>query len=475
MNRVAQLGFVLGLSVAACGGRVDTFDPQPANETGGDSEATDTRTEDVPPIEGFRSYTATISAVKVTMMGAPSTPAARPPSEGLSFRIDLDAGLTTDGGAAAVIAPKWTDAVMVRACCGSKVTFRLDESDDRRNLLHARGASSWIVDDWYDALTVVFDRSGRPIEGRITGHTQLMQGDVAWSGSLDATVTFTPDTVAPSWRGSSRASFASVPLPWDERIVETSEPYGETLSPASLFGDQAKLLQGVPLTQSTSLKSASRGFRVRALDWDVRYPLAAKPQPVKDLAGNVAVLDAPMMLDGVAVAKRAVRYLKFDDYAGAPTLWGAAAASASGCRAGRPCVAIGPFKHSYCTGGSKGGIATRLPGFGAITASLRAVAKRTSSWGGGGSPPTNIVHLQSARAPDAPTVSETTLTWPTSTSELRDTGWVTVTGKGAGTPAETGVALSVGGIGQATPCIYGGPVPEEWEITVYVDEISFSE
>jgi hypothetical protein len=75
----------------------------------------------------------------------------------------------------------------------------------------------------------------------------------------------------------------------------------------------------------------------------------------------------------------------------------------------------------------------------------------------------------------APVQTETTLTWLPSTSEPRDTGWVSVTGKGAGTPAETGIALSVGGIGRATPsCLYG-PIPEQWEVTVYVDEISIAE
>ncbi len=476
MKRLAHLGFVLALSVAACGGRVDSSVDQPGGDTGVDSEVPDTRTEDVPPIEGFRSYTATITGVKVTMMGAPSAPAAKPPSEGLSFRVDLDPGLTTDGGARALIAPKFTDAMMVRACCGSKVTFRAGESDDVRNLVAAHGvSSSWVIDDWYDALTVVFDSAGRPIEGRVSGRTQLMQGDVVWSGTIDATVTFTPDTVAPSWRGSSMVSFATVPLPWDERIVETSEPYEGALSLASIFGDRATLLAGAPITQETWPKTAWRGFRVRASDWEARWPLAAKPQPVGDLAGNVAAVGTSIMLDGVAVAKRATRYLRFDDYAGAPTLWGAAAASSSGCRPGRACVAIGPFTHSYCANGSQGGIATRLPGFGTITASVRAVAKRTSTWGGGGTPPTNLVHLQSANPGLAPVQTETTLTWLPSTSEPRDTGWVSVTGKGAGTPAETGIALSVGGIGRATPsCLYG-PIPEQWEVTVYVDEISIAE
>ncbi|MBI2389932.1 MAG: hypothetical protein HYV09_10100 [Deltaproteobacteria bacterium] len=484
MTRVAHLGFLFSLALVACGGRVN-LDADEMNETGtppGDADVLldgdrDTELPDTRPITGFRSYTVTVGAVKATWMGAPPTPGITHPSQGLQFRADLDAGIGFDGGSRAVIAAKWSDAVLARGCCGSKITFR---NDEKTALAQVRGSIGYgQVDDWINALEVTFDAVGRPVSGRIIGQTQLIQGDVAWSGDIEATVTFAPDTTRPEWRGSSAATFASVPLPWDVRTVETSEPYVSGVDVASLFGDAAKGLQPMPIEQKSWIGRAERGMRVRLVDWELPTPLTAKAQRVRDEAGNFANVSAPIVLEGARVAKRAERYLRFDDYAGAAFLWGAAKVGTTGCRPGKRCVAIGPFKASYCAPGSQGGVATRLPGGGPATVQLRGVARRISTWGGSTKPSVNVVHLAGA-APgiDAKVVSST-LTWPATPGSdgTLDSGWTTLS---VSTPisekvTESAFAVSGGGIGRAASgCgYYGGPpMPEEWEITLYVEEIA---
>jgi len=472
MKRLAQLGF-LSFALAACGGRVDLDAP---GNVGPDADVLyDTPIPDEgPPIEGFRSYDAKISGETVTMLGGgPPPPSASPASEGKSFRIDLDAGLRTDGGARALFAAPWADAVMVRACCGSKVTFTAGA--DKALVGFSAAGGYWRGGDSWESLTVVFDTTGRPIEGTITGRTFLEQGDVAWSGTISAKVTFGPDVSAPSFRTSSSPTFASVPLPWDEHLIEASEPYGKGTELTAFVGEAAKGMKATPLTQSTWLGDAPRGFRLRLTDWDLKMPIRVGAPPVSDPAGNVTVSAAAMQLQGAYVAQRAVPYLRFDDYAGAAMMWGDAKPSTS-CGAGKSCIAIGPFKHSYCSGGSKGGVATRLPsGLGIVNASVRAVAKRIATYGGGVIPP-GAIRLSAARPGEKAVVGEDTLKWPTTTGTEVDTGWTTLSLKAPG-GAETGVAVSAGGVGSTTSgCAYygGPPMPEEWEITVYVEAITLT-
>lgn len=475
----APVGLLLGaLVLGACGGRVGEDAP------GDGGVIPDAPFEDVPisidvppaedtppPLSGLHSYDVKITGVKVTMnSGGPPPPSATSPSEGASFRVDLDPGLRTDGGARLVVADGWKDAVVSRSCCGTRVTFAAAEGGA---FITRNGASaSWRVFDTWDRFTVVFDTSGHPADGVLTGRTMLEQGDVAWDGRMEATVTFAPDTTRPAWRATSAASFATSPLPWDEHVVETSEPYVTMLDFAKIGPVPPALWNATSLTQPGYDVPSFRGWKVRSTYWEQPMPIPLKGWPVADAAGNVAG-DGALKLDSLLVPRRSAGYLRFDATDAAPLFWGEAKVATSGCRPGKTCAAIGPFTQSWCTTGSKGGIATRLPtGGGPVHATVRAVAKRTSTYPGSGTPP-NPLAMQTAAPGEVPVLATETLKWTMGTDGTADTGWTTITAK-TSMAKETGIAISGGGTGKGGESCYGAyPYPEEWSVTVYVEEIAF--
>lgn len=442
--RVAHLGLIGAVLLTACGGRLGS-EPSP----------------EITQVSGFHSYEATITGVSVSMMGGgPRPTTTSSPSEGRSFRMDLERSETVR----AVFAGSFGDAVLAE----SGVTGTVKLSAD--HLVSFTGATSSGGATWetWKSVTLNFDAAGRPVDGTMEGELSVSEGDVIWMGALTAKVTFAPDETAPTFRASSSAGFASVALPWDDRTIEASEPYANTLNLPAFLGKDAGKWRATPLTQKTWVGDTTRGYLLRLLDWDAPLPLSVATPAASDLEGNVAANAGSMKLEGRSVARRAVPYLRFDDYAGAATSWGAAKPSTS-CRSGTSCIEIGPFRASYCNTGSKGGIATRLPGgTGIVNATVRMTGKRIASYGGGSVPP-GMIKLAVARPGEVPVVAPDSDLHPTITDGGLDTGWVKISAVAPG-GSETGIALGVGGTGVASGC-YGYPMPEEWELTVYVDAI----
>jgi hypothetical protein len=473
MKSLAQLGLISVL--IGCGGRLGE-EPGARSDTdsgtvgydapiGEDAPvATDgPAAEDVPVVApGFKSYTATLSSVTTTWMGG--SPGAGSPSEGYAFRIDLEPGT----GVRAFIMAPFSDAVIAGG------TTKLSAVGGGLLLTVSQRSSYRLTTERYDALEIEFDASGKPIRGRLTGRAIRSEGDVEYSGTVDAKVSFAPDTTKPTWRTTATTSFASVPLPWDEWTVEASEPYEETVSLSPLFGSVISgSLKGTPMTQNGEIPR-ERGVRFRQLDWNVKLPSMVTPQAVSDRSGNVAA-SASVPIAAETIAKRSAKYLRFDDDAGMPMRWGAVSIGTVGCRSGKMCAAINA-KLSACTRGSRGGIATRLMGSGVTTAVVRAVAAKGTMGFGGGTPSSVAILGAAFPGGGASTTTGSELKWTTAADGSLDTGWTTLTLKMPATEAETGVAISVGGVGApSNGCEFTyPPMATEYEVTVYVEELAIA-
>lgn len=169
-----------------------------------------------------------------------------------------------------------------------------------------------------------------------------------------------------------------------------------------------------------------------------------------------------MQLTGLSVARRAVPYLRFSDNAGAATTWGYA--SRPPAESSKSCLAIGPFRASYCNTGSKGGVATRFASSsGMVNVNVRVTGKRIaeSRREQHAAEHAEARHRQAGRGTGG---STELVKWPTTTGSEFDTGWTTISAPASG-GGETGVAFGVGGTGDTGGC-YGYPMPEEWDLTV---------
>ncbi len=484
----ASLAFIL---ITGCGGKYE--DPGVQHDSGTDSELVDTggldrdtgaRDDGPPPVTGFRSYTATIVSVdaKSTSGGGAPEPTGPSPSMGWIGRIDIAAGGT--GETRAEIMAPFRDLVALKGCCGSSVTLtRGKESDAPLHFLSVSGPAApyGARSDEYESLTVTFGSDGAPVAATARGRSRGTYPGTYYEAELTATIKLTPDTTKPTFRATASTAFASVSLPWDERVYEASEPYEGELSTKDLLGPAftAKVKDTLLSQAGWSSAPRGRGVRFRLLEWDAAstwfaYTFGAP----RDLAGNVAAVEPKSFPSVVDVPKLAGDVLRFDGPV-SPLLWGDAKIVTTGCKSAAKCLQIGPYKQSYCQYGSAGGVAARFAGSGSARALVRAVGKRVSSYGGGGLPPGSAIQF-GAVTPGSDVQHSSALPWhPTATPDAYDTGWSTVTATSAA-GSETGVALSGGGLGKpSSGCGYGGPpaptpAPIDYEVTTYVEEITLA-
>jgi hypothetical protein len=507
---MAQLGFrsvgiALVLSViAGCGGRLGVDDGtgddggsdtgvadtaiRPDTHDPGDTYFGDTRVDggsdtivvtDAPMTIGWRSYTATVTDVKQTWKYGGPPAGSTPPSKGWTGRVDLENGFDLDSGAKAVVLPAYGDGQMLATTAASPMspTFAVTGGG---LVLSVSGTMSgyYYVTDRYQTMTVTLGPDGRPTGGVLKGTSEAFSGDVAFNADTEATVTFVEDTTKPKWKTSSAATFAWTALPWDQRTFEASEPYEVAISPEAWFGSTVDVWQH-PIQTYAHGVTKERGIRFELKDWNMTG-LTGYWNEVRDFAGNASDKEiAAPSFPGAKVDKRATMTWRADDGGVPAYLWGSAATTTEGCRDGKSCVKIGPFTHSYCTSGSKGGLATRLPGNGTSEAAIRVVAKPAAGSPSTGAPFfTDVVKLRVA-IPTGGTVDATSaLKWPTTAGSdgSYDTGWTTVSASLGKLDAETGIAISGGGLGPdgGTGCgfIGGPPRPMDYDVTVYVEQVT---
>ena len=201
---------------------------------------------------------------------------------------------------------------------------------------------------------------------------------------------------------------------------------------------------------------------------------------VRDFSDNASDQEAVApSFEGAKVVKRSGMTWRADDGGIPAFLWGKATSTTVGCRDGKSCVQIGPFTHSYCTSGSKGGLATRLLGNGTSEVAFRVVAKPSPGSPAAGRPFfTDIVKMRVATPLGGSADASSTLTWPTTAGSdgSYDTGWTTMSLSLGKLDAETGIAISGGGLGPdgggGCGLIGGPPRPIDFDITIYVEQIT---
>jgi hypothetical protein len=332
--------------------------------------------------------------------------------------------------------------------------------------------------DQFDTLDIVLDASGRPVSGSVSGRASRFSGDYGYDGKVSAKLTFAMDVVAPEVRATANRSFASVPLPWDVRTVEISEPVEESDVAARLLGDLRKRGTASEVIESAFSPAKKRGVSFRYTDWNAASGDVLLPDVMHDLAGN-ALAKSKLSFEGALdVPLASDPSFRF----GKPVAtWGAAKVVTSGCKSSGSCLEIGPFKWNYCARGSAGGAAIRLPGSGRVTAEVRGVAKPSPSGPGyPGGVPMGAVQLGAAVAgADMKVADASTVHWPTVAGPdgSYDTGW-SVLQVNSDSGSEIGVAVSGGTMGiYSSSCGFvggGPPAPIDVDVTIYVDSIALT-
>ncbi len=418
----------------------------------------------------LRSFVGTVTAAKLVDGGSPfgSFDAI---SVGMTARIDLR--LDEAGNVELVAVTPFGQAVRATGTRGATTALDVPQSNSAASngLSFSGRNSSWSVTETYSHFEIAFDAAGTPQTLTATGQASAFSGDVGTQGTATATITLGADVVAPTWRASAEASFANRGLPWDARIVEASEPYEGTADFAALFPGATRAdFDVTALTTEAAWGSPAatreRGVRLLAKRWDATSPLYVQGAPVRDLAGNVAATSL-LPYDTIGLQLSAGSTLPSGSLSAIP--WGDAKVQ-PGCGEGGPCLVVGPFRQSYCGGGSAGGIAARLRGAG--HASFRVRVTATSTFGGGPSGQA-VLHVL-ATNPGAVPVTDA-LTFPTTASAdgTYDTGWKTITlTTPSATAAETGIAVSAGGLGSAPVIADCGPAPSPADLTVYIGEVA---
>lgn len=438
-------------SLAGCGGKLDQGTPA-AQST------------------ALRSFVGTVTEAKIVESWGPGGSLGAI-SVGKTARVDVR--IDASGHVELVAITPFGEAVRATGTLGA--TTAVDVPQEGAYVsggLSFRGTSGgWQVSETYAHFELAFDEAGLPRALTATGQASAFAGDVGTTGTATATIALAADTVAPTWHANAAASFANQALPWDARTVEASEPYEgqaafETLFPGAARVDFDVTPFATAVAWGSPATTRERGVTVMARRWDAVAPLRARGAPVVDVAGNLAVV-GDLSSGGIGVDLLAASSLPAGAAGGSP--WGDAK-TLSDCGDGKPCLVIGPFRQSYCGGGSAGGVAARLRGAGHASFRVRLTAR--SSYGGG--PSGQAVAHVLATNPGAKPATDT-LAFPTSASPdgTYDTGWKTIS---VATPnaaaSETGIAVSAGGVGSAPVVADCGPAPSPAEVTVYLGEVS---
>lgn len=438
---------------AGCGGK-----------TSGESE-----TDPKGPFVGWHSYALVVSDATLEW-DAGSFGSLSSISKGWTGRLDLD-GSAVSG---AIMAP-FGEPQGLAADPAIKATLRTGK--DLAFSISGTSGSARVTES-YDTFTFELDAKGVPIGGTATGKASAFSGDVGWMGKVTAHFTLAADTTPPKWRGRTIAAFGAVPLVWDERELLADEPFGETLSAATVLGFRT------PATKITTALAwgspnvvRERGFRFRWNEWnDVEASAVALPL-VHDAAGNASAAGSVGFVSGTDLLGVPILSTSSFDLSVPPSvtgsgakIWGAL--SAADCE-GKKCWAIGPFSVSYCGSYSQGGFATVLVGSGTATFKVRVVGKPRFT--GSMAASKNVVHFLAASPGLAPSVDSTSVALPDKPGAdgTYDTGFRTVTLTTPSTTATmTGVAISGGGVGPGSAAMDCGPAPPPVDLTVYVESVA---
>jgi hypothetical protein len=421
---------------------------------------------------GWTSYTTTIvSSTPSTLSGDSNTTW---PSDGYVGRFDVSAD-----GLHAIVQPRFGDGSTFGAAIAVDATTPYDfvaawaaPWPPWLRLSPLDGKAVYAPLDDYNTFSVSLSSPGSGGTSTWTG----LRGDGMTSAPLTASVTFAPDTTAPVWRGSAKAEFASTPLPWDTRTLETSECYEESPAIDAMLGASASSVFAVErlLYSQWGAAPKERGLTFRTSDWDGAPTLAASAAPVHDLAGNVTAAGTPVPFGGIAVASHGAAILTFDDGRPAPFAWstgmggGSASVVSTGCESATRCGLLA-YTYSEAIGleyrGSAAGFATRLSGSGQ-TVALRVSATAVNTIPGQLPAPSGPqLYVRVTNPGSAPVV----LGLPVATMS----GWTTFTVSPPDpTASETAIDLSLGGegplwIGPLYPLVEGA-----WLIQVTIDSLA---
>jgi len=403
-------------------------------------------------------------------------PGTKPPSEGVVGRMDVLADATQVRG---IVAGVYAEPVLVTGPAGSPSTLSTTLEKGALSATATDAVSStW---DMYRSFTVAFDAEGRPTSGDATGLTTTTQGDVIFTGTLHASLSFKVDRDPPLWNATTDITFADQPLPWDRRYLLCSEPYEGRVKTAAVIDPTGAAIAPQLFQSDLWGTTKERGFSFLPLDWDVAPSLVGTSSDFADLEGNhLDGFPIKMPFGGASVPRVAGSKLILP--AGSAYKWGAADETEvcpPGSGAGA-CMVLGPFDTRVCPYGSRGGMAARIGTFGDAYINVRAVA--TPTLGTTGSPPDPstfiYVHAQPPGS-DVPSLGDlSSMKWPSSPAAdgSFDTGWVTVRvpsyAPAGSLTIETGISIGVGGVGPKTPMPCGPPGPAPWSVTVDVGAIA---
>jgi hypothetical protein len=463
--------FVISL-LAACGGAVsdgaNAADTGP-HDDGGDGQVAGT----------WASYTMRItSSDRKWTFGAPS-PTPGDPTSGWSGRFDFDAGNGAGSMAHAVVLPMFTSGTTIDAPSGTTITFTAAKDDA---LFHISGYAGFQnVSDSYDTFSVQISSDGTPYAGTLSGRTMATSGDVAWDGTVTATVAFDRDTIGPSWRWSGATPFATVTLPWDPRTVEASEPYEESIGIDRMIAGSIdpSAVDATSITSAAHGETRDRGATFTLIDWNLSGSLGATEALVHDFANNVTTFTKPStFIPGVDVALRSTPSWGPADGGAAATTWGSTSIVEADCAGCEPEMVLGPVHAGGCAPGSEGGLAIRLPASGPYLVRLSVHAK-PPPYPSPEPPPgvSTFLHVQLVNPGKNPIdVDLSSVKWPSTpaTDGSYDSGFVDVYATPSGAFPETGIAISAGGLGTTNPCFGGGggpAVPATWSGLVTVEHI----
>jgi hypothetical protein len=417
---------------------------------------------------GLRSFTGTVTKADLQWSWGDGGAAV---SVGKAARFDVR--VDESGFVELVAMTPFGEVQRATGALGSPTVVRLPSSTAGYygGLVFSGDSNGYAVSESYDTFEIGFDAAGAPTSIVATGQANAFAGDVGMSGTVKATIALAPDAIAPTWTASAVASFADRALPWDARGVMASEPYEGSVAFADLFpgADPAAF----DLTREKAATdwgappvTRERGVTLTPRAWDAADALVARSVGVRDVAGNVASV-GPLAFSTIHLDPPTTAVLASG--ASPATRWGSPTLQAD-CGDGKPCTVLGPFRQSFCGGGSVGGFAARLLGAGHATFRLRVTA--TSSFGGGwyGQMP---VHVLATNPGQAPVVEEPLALSGGDGGGSFDSGWKTVT---LTTPdahaSETGVAISAGGKGAGPSMVDCGPAPAPVDVTVYVGEVA---
>ena len=430
-------------------------------------------------VDAWKSFTMRITSASRTWSDPAPPPTTGDPTAGWSGRVDFDPGAQPGDAAHVVILPQFADGTSVDGTSGATITFNAPSYERLLSVAAAApGPPFGALQDDYDTLVVQLAQDGTPTGGTLSGRTEYSDGDVAFDGTVTATITFEPDHASPTWQWTGATPFAPVTLPWDVHTVAASEPYEEALGADAFVEGVAPTAMAFTSTPSAAHGTMkNRSATLTWIDWDLSGTAVGTSPTVHDFATNASVAAPPANVPGVTIARRDTGSWAPDDGGPPAFTWGPSHVVLSECDTCAPELALGPVNGGDCAP-SGAGFATRLAASGPYMVRLRAHAAPPYSGAPYLGPPpgvSDVVHVEIVVPGKAPqNVDVSSMKWPESAASdgSYDTGFVDVWASPGGPSSETGVAVSAGGLGASSSCGYGGPTPATWNVTVWAEHIA---